>query len=289
MLQIIVTGVLLGLVLAVLTSLLWNIAPVIQKEALEAMEKIHAFGATKHTRQLFSNKKWTTGFLMSVLGGLTYLVATQLAGIVVVQPLMNVGLIALVVLSSRRLGEVIDTRAIIGIIFLILTPVFIAFGGVTEPVLFTDYFAIIVFSVILLLGILIMGFASNRYPILWAPITSFLQALASVFTQWFTLALFGGTDLVQGFFNGIIPLLLMGAFTFAAGVYAVSIGLQKNPAARFNAIVGTISMFAVILGGSIIYSQFMTNVLFYVIGLFLGVLGVILLSKYQELLEEIDS
>ncbi|MHA2361119.1 MAG: DMT family transporter [Candidatus Thorarchaeota archaeon] len=287
MMQIILTAVLIGIVLAIITSLFWNIAPVIQKEALEGMEKIEAAEATKHTRKLFSNKKWVLGFCLSVGGGLTYLLATQMAGIVVVQPLMNVGLIALVILSSRRLGEAIDTQAIIGIILLILTPVFIAFGGVTEPIMFADYLYLLVFCAALLIGIGIMIPASRSIPILWAPITSFLQALASLFTQWFTLALFAGADIIQGFINGLIPLILMGVFTFAAGVYAVSIGLQKNPAARFNAIVGTVSMFAVIFGGTLIFSQVMTNIWFYGIGLAFGVIGVILLSKYQEATEAI--
>ncbi|MBD3407086.1 MAG: hypothetical protein GF411_13290 [Candidatus Lokiarchaeota archaeon] len=289
MLQLLMTGVLLGLLLAILTSLLWNIAPVLQKEALEEMEEIEASGATKHTRRLFANKRWVAGFGMSILGGLTYLLATQMAGIVIVQPLMNIGLIALVILSSKRLGEKIDTQTIIGIILLILTPIFIAFGGVSEPVMFTDYFTLILFSGILLLGIGIMIPVANRTTILWAPITSFLQALASIYTQWFTLALFGQNDLIQGFINALIPLILLGVFTFAAGVYAVSIGLQKNPAARFNGIVGTVSMFAVIFGGIFIYTQNMTNPLFYGIGLMCGVIGVILLSRYQELVEENDS
>ncbi|MCK5150946.1 MAG: hypothetical protein KAQ65_03855 [Candidatus Thorarchaeota archaeon] len=288
LLQLLLTGVIIGIVLAVITSLFWNIAPVIQKEALEGMEKIEAGEATKHTMTLFKNKKWVTGFILSVLGGLTYLLATQMAGIVVVQPLMNVGLIALVILSSRRLGEEIDAQAGLGIILLILTPVFIAFGGVTEPVMFTDYLTIIVFCVVLIIGIVIMIPASRKLPILWAPITSFLQALASIFTQWFTLALFDAPDLIQGFINGLIPLILMGAFTFAAGVYAVSIGLQRNPAARFNGIVGTVSMFAVIFGGTLIFAQLMTNFLFYGIGLGCGVIGVILLSRYQEMVEEAE-
>ncbi len=289
MLQLILTGVLIGIILAVITSLFWNIAPVIQKEALSTMEGIEAAEATKHTKKLFGNKKWTLGFGMSIIGGLTYLLATQMAGIVIVQPLMNVGLIALVILSSRRLEEEIDIQAILGIILLILTPVFIAFGGVTEPQMFVDPFSIIIFSIILIIGIAAMIPASRKLPILWAPITSFLQALASIFTQWFTLALFSGADLIQGFISGFIPLVLMGIFTFAAGVYAVSIGLQRNPAARFNAIVGTVSMFAVIFGGTIIFNQIMTNFVFYAIGLACGVVGVILLSKYQEEVEEAEA
>jgi len=74
----------------------------------------------------------------------------------------------------------------------------------------------------------------------------------------------------------------MGVFTAIAAVYTVSIGLQRNPASRFNAITGTISMFAVILGGIIIFGQAITNISFYSIGLVFGIIGVILLSKYQD-------
>jgi hypothetical protein len=188
----------------------------------------------------------------------------------------------LAILSSRRLGESIDGQAIIGIILLILTPVFIAFGGVTEPVMFASFDMILFYSVTLLVGIGAMLPAARRIPILWAPITSLLQALAAQFTQWFTLTLFAGTDLIQGFVASLVPLILMGLFTFIAAVYTISIGLQRNPAARFNSITGTVSMFAVILGGLLIFGQILTNIPFYAIGLGLGVIGIALLSKYQD-------
>lgn len=165
---------------------------------------------------------------------------------------------------------------------LILTPVFIAFGGVTEPMMFTSYDGILLYTIILLIGVGIMVPATRRVSILWAPITSLLQALASQYTQWFTLSLFAGTNIIEGFTNALIPLILLGIFTFAAGVYTISIGLQRNPAARFNAITGTISMFAVIFGGLYIYSQSMTNILFYGLGLACGIIGVILLSRFQD-------
>lgn len=272
----------LGIVLAIITSLFWNIAPIIQKEALETMEEIGAGQAIGQTKKLFGNKKWVAGFLLALVGGLAYILATQMAGIVAVQPLMNVGLILLVFLSTRRLGERIDTQAAFGIILLILTPVLITLGGVTEPIMFTDYTAIIAYSILLVVGIVIMLMFSKRIPILWAPITSFLQTLAAQFTQWFTLILFTGDNIVQGFVNALIPLILMGVFTFIAGVYAVSIGLQRNPAARFNSIAGTISMFAVIFGGLLIFNQNIAQIPFYTIGLAFGIIGVILLSKYQE-------
>jgi hypothetical protein len=282
MLQLLLSNTVLGIILAVITSLLWNIAPIIQKEALSEMEEIDAKNPMKHTRALFAKPRWVAGFLMALCGGITYLFATQLAGIVVIQPLMNIGLIALVYLSSKRLDEKIDLPAMVGIILLIFTPVFIAMGGVTEPVMFVDYTGILLYSVAMLVGIGALAGGTRRITILWAPITAFVQALAAQFTQWFTLALFGGADILQGFINALLPLILMGIFTVIAAVYTVSIGLQRNLASRFNAITGTISIFAVILGGIIIFGQVISELLFYGVGLTFGLIGVVLLSKYQD-------
>jgi hypothetical protein len=282
MLQLLLTDSVFGIILAVITSLLWNIAPIIQKEALSEMEEIDAKNPMKHTRALFAKPRWVLGFLMALVGGLTYLFATQLAGIVVIQPLMNIGLIALVYLSSKRLDEKIDLQAVVGIILLIVTPVFIALGGVSEPVMFADYAGILLYSLVMIVGVGALAGGTRRIAILWAPITAFIQALAAQFTQWFTLALFGDANILQGFINALLPLILMGIFTAIAAVYTVSIGLQRNPASRFNAIAGTFSMFAVILGGVIIFGQVISEILFYGVGLTFGLIGVILLSKYQD-------
>lgn len=282
MLQLVLTGVMLGIILAILTSLMWNVAPIIQKEALGGMEDIDAATALKNTKVLFTNKKWVVGFIMAVAGGITYIFATEMAGIVVVQPLMNVGLIVLAILANRRLGEVIDTKAIIGIILLICTPVFIALGGVTEPIMFTDYIGLFLYSAVMGIAIVVMVPFTKRNPLLWGPITSCLQGLAAQFTQWFTLALFGTDGLMAGFIAGLFPLILMLIFTFVAGVYTISIGLQQNPAARFNSITGTLSIFIIVVGGILIFGQTITNIPLYGIGLSFGIIGVILLSKYQE-------
>lgn len=277
-----VESTVIGICLAILTSLMWNVAPVIQKEALGTMDKMEGKAALKYTKHLFKNKRWLLGFALALIGALTYLVATEMAGIVAVQPLMNVGLVALAVLSNRRLGEPIDVKAKAGILLLILTPVLIALGGVTEPLMFTGIEKLVVYCMAMLVLLGLLFSLSRRIPILWAPITSILQALAAQFTQWFTLVLRDSSDLLQGLLNGLVPLVLMGVLTFIAGVYAVSIGLQRNPAARFNAITGTVSMIAVIVGGIVIFSQALTYVSIYVVGVAFGIIGVLLLSRYQR-------
>ncbi len=282
MMQIVLTDSIVGIILALIASLFWNIAPILQKEALAKMEDIEAKDAWKHTLTFFKDSKWVLGLLLGLIGGVAYILGIQMAGIAVVQPLINVGLIVLAFLAHRQFGEHIDTRAKIGIGLMITTPLFIALGGVTEPEMFTAYDGILIYSTLMLIGTGVMLALVSRVAILWSPISAFLQALASQFTQWFTLVLFAGNGYIQGFKDGIIPLLLMGFFMLVSAVYTVSIGLQRNPAARFNSINGTVNMFAVVLGGILIFGQMVTNFAFYGIGLAFGVAGVILLSKFQE-------
>jgi len=79
MLQLILTSSVLGIILAVITSLLWNIAPIPQKEALAEMPAIDAKQPWKHTMLLFRNRKWLSGFLLALVGGVTYMLATQMS------------------------------------------------------------------------------------------------------------------------------------------------------------------------------------------------------------------
>jgi drug/metabolite transporter (DMT)-like permease len=281
MLQFILTAGLIGIVLALTASLFWNIAPLLQKEALAEMEEIKAKSFWKSTKVLFTNAKWFFGLILGLIGGVAYMLAIQVAGLAVVQPLINVGLIILAFLAYRRLNENMDKLAIIGIIMMIATPVFIAFGDVTEPVMFTVYDSLLIYSVIILAATAVMLALSPRVPILWSPISALLQSWAAQFTQWFIIVVFT----VDGIFNkvseGIIPLIFLGVLMLISAVYTVSIGLQKNPAARFNAINGTVNMFATVLGGIMIFGQVIQNIPIYSLGLVTGVIGVILLAKFQ--------
>ncbi len=281
MLQIILTAGLIGIILALTASLFWNIAPLLQKEALAEMEAIEAKSFWKSTKGLFTDEKWCFGLILGLIGGVAYMLAIQVAGIAVVQPLINVGLVVLAFLAYRRLDENMDKPAIIGISMMILTPVFIAFGDVTEPVMFVVYDSLIIYSIVVLAATAVMLVATTRVPILWSPISALLQSLAAQFTQWFILVLFAADGLINGFKAGVIPLLFMGFFMIISAVYTVSIGLQKNPAARFNAINGTVNMFATVLGGILIFGQIIQNLPIYSIGLLTGIVGVILLAKFQ--------
>ncbi len=281
MLQIILTSALLGILLALIASLFWNLAPLFQKEALGEMEEIEAKSFYKSTKVLFTDGKWCFGLVLGLIGGVAYMLSVQIAGIAVVQPLINVGLVLLAFLAYRRLDENMGKPTIIGIVMMIMTPVFIAFGEVTEPIMFVVYDGIIIYTVIALLSVAVMVAASSRVPILWSPISALLQSLAAQFTQWFILVLFAADGLIEGFKAGIVPLILLGVFMLVSAIYTVSIGLQKNPAARFNAINGTVNMFATVLGGILIFGQLIQNIPIYSIGLITGVVGVILLAKFQ--------
>jgi drug/metabolite transporter (DMT)-like permease len=274
-----------GICLSLLSTVMFNLAPVLQKTALSAMPEIKANNLWKSFKAMFTSKKWLLAMLISTGGGILYVLAIEIAGITIVQPLLNFGFIVLVIMANRLLGEKIDTRSKVAIGILIGMPVFIAFGAVSTPHGITAYDALIIFSVICVILIGASILLSGKVPILWAFTTGTCLGVGSVFLQWFTLVFFDAIQSTGNAFVGIwiaiIPFALMLVFTMLPNLLFSQIGLQKNPAARFNPLAGTINMIVTVIGGILIFDQAIGNWISYGIGIVFGVIGIIMLSKHQ--------
>ena len=134
---------------------------------------------------MLSNKKWLAGMIVGTIGGIPYAVAISLAGITVVQPLINFGFLVLVYAAHKYLHEPIDKKTITSIIILIIMPLFIALGNVSQPTADINqagnqlWLAIfVIFSIVLVF--ILTGF-SRKYPIVWTAITGILFALGATF------------------------------------------------------------------------------------------------------------
>ena len=89
------------------------------------------------------------------------------------------------------------------------------------------------------------------------------------------------SNLIEGFFTGIVPFFFMMIFNLMAGFYFTQVGLQRNPASRFTPVNNTVNILTTILGGILIFHQIVGNIPFYTIGIIMGTLAIILLSKYN--------
>ncbi len=275
-----------GVALALVATIFFNLAPLMMKSALTGMEEIKASNFWKSAKVMLTNKQWLGGMCVSIVGGIFYFLALNLAGLPVVQPLINFGLIILVIAAKRMLGEEVDIRAKVGIGLLIAMPLFMTLSEVTEPQNITNYGTLVLFSVVCIVIIAGLGFISRKVPILWAITTGVALGISATYMQWFTTQFFisleSTKNLIGSFFGAaFFPFILMMAGNIIANFVFMQIGLQRNSASRFNPINGTLNTIVAIIGGLLLFGQSIGNPAFYIIGLGIGVSGILLLSRYQ--------
>jgi drug/metabolite transporter (DMT)-like permease len=112
----------IGLVAALVASALFNVGVALQ--ALDAREAPRDEGLRLTLLgRLFRRKRWVAGFALGALGFLFEVLAFADAPFVVVQPALAVGLLLLLVLGVRMLGETVDRPEVIGVIAIV--------GGIT--------------------------------------------------------------------------------------------------------------------------------------------------------------
>ncbi|HME53450.1 MAG TPA: DMT family transporter [Candidatus Lokiarchaeia archaeon] len=281
----------LGVVLALISTLFFNTAPLIQKQGLSQLPGLAGKPFFSSMKKMFLNRKWLWGFLIMNIGGLFYIVAVGFSSAAIVEPLLNFGFIVLPWMAKRMLGEKVDKSGKLGISMLIIMPVFIAMGGLSTPSVGTPWFygSIVVFTAIDIVIAAISIIAAKRAPISWALAAGTMQGLAAVYLQWFSTIFFPAPDLWLGFIAGLVPLLISLVVNIAGAMYLPSIALQNNPASKVGPIVGTLSTTVAIAGGILVFTQAVGNVVFYAIGLCLAITGVFLLKKYHVIVNPVEA
>src|SRR5436305_6814269 len=105
---------LLGLLLALAASVLFNVAVAIQ--ALDARvlprELSLRFGLL---RRLVRRRRWRIGMLLAILGWPLHAAALSLAPLTAVQPALAAGLLILLVVAARTLGESVGSREVVAV------------------------------------------------------------------------------------------------------------------------------------------------------------------------------
>ena len=226
--------------LALLATIFFNYGPLLMKVGLDQLEEIKGSNLGASLIRMFTNKHYLAGLIVSFIGGLIYAVALYIAGVTIVQPLLNFGFIVLVIMARRMLGEKLDLKAKFAIAILIIMPLFITLSQVSPPLAMQSESNMIWFTVICTIGIIILYLLSRKILILWAFMAGIAFGMSAVYTQWFIL-IFGGylnswSNLFIGLWLGIIPLILLIIVNIVGNFVFNAIGLQKNPASRMNPI-----------------------------------------------------
>jgi drug/metabolite transporter (DMT)-like permease len=289
-----------GIIFALLATIMFNLAPVLEANALYQMREVSFRNIGSSIKLMLSHKKWVLGFMFGFLGAFPYFISLNFIGLVVAQPLMSLGLIVLVYAAKKMLHEHLSIWAKISIGLMILLPIFLTLAQVSTPLnditQISSQWSLIIFTIAICV-IEVFGYIlSKRFPVLLAPLVGFIFSLGAIFAQaFFSWISFSGYD-----FATDIELMIVNLFTFSDlrlwaamgvfilsgffntfGTYWIQIGLQRVTASKFAPIQGTFNTILTILGGIVIFGQQITYWGYYLIGIGIAILGTLILGRYQ--------
>ncbi len=284
-----------GILLALLAMSLFNLAPVLQKSALDRLPPLTFSNVWKSALSLLKDRRWMLGFFVGCFGLLPYAAAMRLVGVAVVQPLYGFGFIVLVTVSRFMLHEKLHPAARLALALLILMPILIAFGDVSgvqyDITQHSTQISIGLFMLTILLSGGILIFFAKKHPICWAMISGALFGAGAVFAQmaitYLSLdelrsaktfhALIRNEDLL---FSLIAMVIAIPLNVFAD--YCMQVGLQQKTASRFMPIAQTVNNAVAVASGIIIFGQRAAQWHFYLAGLILGLAGLFLLARFKH-------
>ncbi|TFF95518.1 MAG: hypothetical protein EU544_02590 [Promethearchaeota archaeon] len=283
----------LGLLFSIISSVLFALGIILQKKAVMEMEEIKLSEITSMT-QLIKNKTWVLGILLALAGGPTYMLAQAFIGVTLTQPLMLALQLAFtVVFAIIMLEEKIQRMESLGFIILILSPIFLALGQITPPIMdflseqFTSsflWFLIPAFIISLFAVIVIKLGGENTQGLMYAVISGVIFALGAILAQ-VGVEIF--KEQMELFFIGLLFLLVMIIGNGLATVVQ-QLAFQKGKIGIAIALQSTANLLLAIYGGIIIFNQLILAPLFFILGISFIFLGNILLIRFQTRLEKAE-
>ncbi len=291
-------ALIVGIILALISTIMFNIPPILQKQALDSMKEVSMTNIGESVKSMFKNKRWVIGFILGVLGGLPYTLSLNYAGVTVVQPIINFGLLILVWFSHRMLKEELKLTAKLAIAGMISVPFFISFSQVTPPQadMSTSVVRITFFVALALLFILVFVcmLIGKKKPIFWAFASGITFATGATSIQATVSSItFLGYDLVQDFeflilniFNipGFHWVLIFAAISILLNVlatYFLQIALQKSEASKAGPINQTLNNIFTVIIGLVVFQQAVGNVILYTIGFLIALFSAFVLAQFQ--------
>ena len=277
----------IGILLAMLAMCLFNLSPLLQKSALNEIPKLSFRNWWISFRHLITNRRWLIGFVVGCIGLAPYFIALDLVGVAVVQPLYGFGFIVLVFVSHHMLHERLHPGAWAGMGLLVLMPLLIVFGDVSNVQ--ADIAApstlggLLLFTIALGGTTLLLFMRVAKHPTAWAFISGALYGLAALLMQ--SATSFFALLEQWGWNRNLVLCIAAALLSIPANVFAdycLQIGLQRKNASRFMPISQTVNNTVAVLGGILVFRQHVGHWGFYLGALALGAGGLFLLSTFKH-------
>ncbi len=303
-----------GIILALVTTTLFNLAIVYQKKGLNIAPEIDIEGGVsgiiKSFKNLFKNKWWLLGTILGIVGWFPYIISIGMVGVLVTEPIMATGFLVFVVAAIRILHEKISTLEYIAITMLTFSPILIAYSGISD-VRFDmyEFVAPLIIFLSIALSIAIICFILSKKkrgtsiePLYMMFTGAILFALGGTFTNilaqaiisaeiqltWYVLfeivfAIFWFDYYHMMIFVGFWGMAIMNLSSVAFYQGAI----QKGKAVVMYPILDSIALIIPIISGLLIFKQTFENMILFTVAVIFVVFGSLILSRFQAEIESI--
>ncbi len=309
-----IVTIILGISLAILATCMVNIGVALQKKGLmDGLPELDLQGGVSGLGSSFANyfrnKYWVIGFALGIVGWIPYVIAQGFVGIIIVQPLQNVGLIVMVICANRMLNEKITVVEIAAIGLLIFSTVLIALSEISSVYIDLSSFILpfliflLIIFLIVIMSVLIGKKLKQRnitalFKIIVAGLLFSLGGLfGNILAQAYVdasiniISLFGWAEVLFGVFwfdyahlwvfLGFYGLI---AFNFVGIVYQNN-GMQKGKAVVLWPIQTSINLVVPIIVGFVVFNQTVLNLPLFLIAIILILIATLVLSRTQARVE----
>ena len=277
-----------------------NIGMVLEKKGASTLPQIENTSALDNLKNFLGCKVWVIGVSITSLQVIFLMIALTMAPLSLISPLFGFGLVVLAFFSKLYLNEDINKIEYAGIGVTILGIILLGLFSNPNEINYTVneiaslFFA--PFSLFFFLSIIIFTMIVCTYSILnnyklAAIIFGFASGIAGAFGNIFMKGVSSGVgqfSLQSTIINFVWIIMLILSFTGSGfSMMLLQIGFQKGKAVLVAPIYSIIAMIYPTISGIIILGewsgQLLLNILIQSVGIIIIVLGIIILSFYNEL------
>ncbi|MHA1785433.1 MAG: DMT family transporter [Candidatus Helarchaeota archaeon] len=278
-----------GILLALLSTFMFNLGAVLQKKGTGDIGELKLSDA-KSFVDLVKSRVWIVGMSIGILGGIPYMLAQDMVGVTLAQPLQGVGILVLTIFAVRWLKESLKVPEKIGVVLLIVSPIFISLGQVSaiqisifDPAIFLPL--IIFYSIflsIIAITFILYKISTKGIPIIIATTAGVFFGIGAISSQLGVEGiigpLLGNTQINWGL--GLFGLFFVIIGNLFATMY-IQIAYQKGKAVSVVPVANTGNLLIPIIGGMLIFGQTIGNLFFFILGVISMFVGVTLLARVQ--------
>ena len=314
--------VVVGIILALITTFCFNLAIVFQKKGLsEGMRLGYEVNFEKGLKNILQSFKgllrirsWLFGTILGIIGWFPYIISIGMIGIIITEPVMATGFIVFVVAANLLLNEKVGILEYIAIAMLTFSPVLIGFSGISDPAFDLVEFApklllFLTLTVSLSIFLLLFSKKINNENIKALMVMfggAILFALGGVFTNILAQAFIQANIQITWYSLFEISFAIIWFFMFSSlthlwvflGLWGMIIfnvssipfyqgGFQKGKALIMYPILDSIALLLPILAGIFVFNQIFLKPVFFFIALLFIIIGTAILSKYQVAIEQL--